>query len=141
MRREYSTRQKRDMLQFLTENPLKHYTIDALHGALREAGVSAGKTTVYRFLEQLAEQGRARKYQKDGGFFYQYLGDQPNCDAHFHLMCRACGALYHVDCNLLSMLARHIRSAHGFTIDPKESVFSGICGACAEEVSDGAHHA
>ncbi len=142
MRGEYSTRQKRDMLRFLTDNALQHYTLDALTQALHEDGIAAGKTTVYRFLEQLAEQGRVRKYQNETGFFYQFVEDDADCDSHLHLMCRVCGALYHVDCELVGMLSRHIRGEHDFMIDPKQSVLVGVCGACAaraEEDADGAH--
>lgn len=142
MRGEYSTRQRRDVLRFLTENAMKHYTLDELTQALREGGIAAGKTTVYRFLEQLTEQGRVRKYQNETGFFYQYVEDDADCDSHLHLMCRSCGELFHVDCELVGMLARHIRGAHDFEIDPKQSVLVGICGACAArmgEKTDGAH--
>ena len=142
MRGEYSTRQRRDVLKYLTDNAMRHYTLDELSQALREDGITAGKTTVYRFLEQLSEQGRVRKYQNETGFLYQYVQDDAGCDAHLHLMCRACGELFHVDCELVGMLARHIRGEHNFVIDPRQSVLVGICGACAAragEDADGAH--
>lgn len=138
MRGEYNTRQKRDMLAFLTSNNLKHYTLDELTQAMRDDGITAGKTTVYRFVEGLAEQGRVRKYQNDTGWFYQYIEDDAHCDAHLHLMCRECGALFHVDCEMVGMLSRHIMAEHKFALDAKRTILVGICGECAAQQGEDA---
>ena len=131
MRGEYNTRRKRDMLAFLTGNPLKHYTLDELTQAMHDEGIEAGKTTVYRFVESLAEQGRVRKYQNENGSYYQYIEDDKSCDDHLHLMCQDCGALYHVDCKLVGELINHIREDHDFALDARRTVLVGICGDCA----------
>ena len=141
MRGEYNTRQKRDMLAFLTGNSMKHYTLDELTGAMRDEGITAGKTTVYRFVEALAEQGRVRKYQNENESFYQYIEDDAGCDSHLHLMCRECGALYHVDCKLVDTLTRHILEDHDFILDARRTMLVGVCGKCAaqrKEEEDGA---
>ena len=78
MRGEYNTRRKRDMLTFLTGNPMKHYTLDELTQAMHEDGIDAGRTTVYRFVEGLAEQGRVRKYFNENESYYQTLKE--NCE-------------------------------------------------------------
>ena len=131
MRGEYNTRQKRDMLTFLTNHNLQHYTLDELTLAMHDEGISAGKTTVYRFVENLAEQGRVRKYQNETGSFYQYIEDDTGCATHLHLMCRECGALYHVDCELVGQLIAHIRADHNFALDARRTVLVGVCGECA----------
>ena len=60
------------------------------------------KRQVYRYLEQLAEQGSVRKYQNAQGVTqYQHVGNVADCDAHFHMMCKKCGRLYHVHCALM----------------------------------------
>lgn len=144
MRGEYNTRQKRDMLAFLTNNNLKHYTLDELTQAMHEEGISAGKTTVYRFVETLAEQGRVRKYQNGSESFYQYIEDDAGCGTHLHLMCRECGALYHVDCELVGELIHHVRDEHNFILDVWRTVLVGVCGECAgrrEEGQNGADSA
>ena len=148
MRGEYNTRQKREMMQFISTRGLEHYSVDSFVEAMHGEGVSLGKTTVYRFLESLAEQGRARKYMSAQGntSFYQYIEDDSGCDAHFHLMCKLCGALYHVDCDHMAELISHISGAHGFAIDPRETVLMGVCKKCSggetagEGDDHGAHH-
>ena len=143
MRGEYNTRRKRDMLAFLTGNPMKHYTLDELTQAMHEDGIDAGKTTVYRFVESLADQGRVRKYQNENGSYYQYIEDDAGCAAHLHLMCQECGALYHVDCHLVVELISHIRAEHNFELDARRTVLAGVCGECAarREAENGADKA
>lgn len=131
MRGEYNTRRKRDMLTFLTGNPMKHYTLDELTQAMHDDGIDAGKTTVYRFVEGLAEQGRVRKYQNGNEYFYQYIEDDSGCSRHLHLMCRECGALYHVNCTLVGELVDHMMNDHNFALDARRTVFVGICGDCS----------
>ena len=143
MRGEYNTRQKREMMRYLSGHGLEHYTVDGFVEAMKEEGVSVGKTTVYRFLEALAEQGKARKYMSAQGnvSFYQYLEDDSHCDAHFHLMCTQCGALFHVDCAYMTQLSGHIHAAHGFTIDPRQTVLMGLCAKCSGEGEVAVHGA
>lgn len=136
MRGEYNTRQKRDMLAFLTGNNMKHYTLDELTRAMHEDGISAGKTTIYRFVEGLADQGKVRKYQNESGSFYQYIDNDSHCDSHLHLMCRECGALYHVDCQLVGKLIKHIHEDHNFTLDARRTMLVGVCGECARKSED-----
>ena len=140
MRGEYNTRRKRDMLTFLTGNPMKHYTLDELTRAMHEEGIDAGRTTVYRFVEGLAEQGRVRKYSNENESYYQYIEDDAGCAAHLHLMFRDCGALYHVDCKLVGELIHHVQDDHNFTLDARRTVLVGICGDCSakQEAVNGA---
>lgn len=136
----YNTRQKRDMLTFLAGNPLKHYTLDELTEAMHADGITAGKTTVYRFMEGLAEEGHVRKYQNEGSALYQYVEDDSSCGTHLHLMCSRCGALYHVDCELVTGLIEHVGKEHGFRLDAKRTVLVGICARCDAETEEDRWH-
>lgn len=131
MRSVYNTRQKREMLKFLQERKLQHFSVDEVVFEMQERGEKIGRTTVYRFLELLAEQGDVRKYQNAQGITqYQHVQDASNCDDHFHMMCKECGNLIHVDCNLMHSMAEHLFSAHGFMLDPRETILRGLCERC-----------
>ena len=144
MRGEYSTRQKRLMMSFLRQHDLEPYSVDDLVFEMQEQGEKIGRSTAYRYLEQLAEQGSVRKYQNARGVTqYQHVEDASACDGHFHMMCRQCGRLLHVDCKLMGSLAEHIFSDHGFRLDPRETVLMGICAGCSgaqEGEKHGADH-
>ena len=140
MRGEYSTKQKRELTEFLLNHDSEHFSIDDLVFQMEAKGDKIGRSTVYRCLEALAEQGSVRRYQNAQGVTqYQPVRNPENCATHFHMMCKKCGRLYHVDCDLMAQLDAHIRSHHAFTIDMRETVLVGVCGRCAsEEVQHGA---
>ncbi|MGX8707078.1 MAG: Fur family transcriptional regulator, partial [bacterium] len=118
MRGEYSTRQKRELLRFIKEGGMRHFSVDDVVFELEERGEKVGRTTVYRYLEQLAEQGTVRKYQNAQGVTqYQHVPDADACDGHFHMMCARCGNLLHVDCRLMGELTAHLMADHGFELD------------------------
>ena len=143
MRGEYSTRQKRELLKYVKERGLNHFSVDEAVLDMQDRGERIGRTTVYRFLEQLAEQGSVRKYQNVQGMTqYQHVADAARCDAHFHMMCSRCGALMHVECDHIREFSQHLMAEHGFMLDPRETILVGVCRNCrqsaGEENSDGA---
>lgn len=134
MRGGYNTRQKRDILAFLQQHDLEPYSVDDLVFEMQEQGEKIGRTTIYRHLESLAEQGRVRKYQNAQGITqYQHLKNSEDCASHFHMMCKECGRLYHVDCNLMKTLSEHIYTDHHFKLDSRETMLIGVCSRCAAE--------
>ena len=142
MRGEYNTRQKRELLSFLNERGMNHFSVDDAVFELRDRGESVGRSTVYRFLEQLAEQGSVRKYQSVQGVTqYQRVEDASHCDEHFHMMCSKCGCLLHVDCKLMHTLAEHLMVGHGFQLDPRETILMGVCEKCRRAGEGVAHGA
>lgn len=151
MRGEYNTRQKRELLRFLKERNLQHFSVDEVVFEMQERGEKIGRSTVYRFLEMLAAQGNVRKYQNvQGATQYQHVDDDTRCDAHFHMMCSECGNLMHVDCRLMKAMADHLMADHGFKLDPRETILVGVCQACrqgrkgakqdASDCDGGCHH-
>ena len=131
MRGEYNTRQKRELLKFLKARNLQHFSVDEVVFEMQTRGEKIGRSTVYRFLESLAEQGTVRKYQNVQGITqYQHVDSDARCDAHFHMMCRQCGNLMHVDCSLMQAMADHLMKDHGFLLDPRETILVGLCQKC-----------
>lgn len=143
-RGEYSTRQKRELLKFLKERSLQHFSVDEVVFEMQDRGERIGRSTVYRYLELLAEQGSVRKYQSQGVTQYQHVDDAASCDAHFHMMCSRCGDLLHVDCSLMHVMCQHMMQEHGFRLDPRETILVGLCERCraadGEEIEHGADH-
>jgi Fur family ferric uptake transcriptional regulator len=145
MRGAYNTRQKRELQKFLMERSMQHFSVDEVVFELRDRGEKVGRSTVYRYLEQLAEQGSVRKYPGVQGVTqYQHVDDAASCDAHFHMLCRRCGNLMHVDCRLMGVMADHLMAEHGFQLDPRETLLVGVCEKCradgGEAVAHGVDH-
>ena len=141
MRGEYSTRQKRELLKFLQERDMQHFSVDDVVFEMQDRGEKIGRSTVYRYLELLAEQGSVRKYQSVQGITqYQHVADTTACDDHFHMMCKQCGNLMHVDCTLMHKMAEHLMEDHGFLLDPRETILVGLCAKCRGEGEEGTRH-
>lgn len=130
----YNTKQKQIILSFLKENCSKQFTCEALSEMLRKAGTPVGKTTVYRYLERLAESGNARKITggNSKSALYQYIDRDMNCHSHLHLKCLKCGDFVHLGCDFMNGVNEHIAEHHHFTVDNSKTVLYGVCEKCAE---------
>lgn len=131
---EYQTRQKGIVEAAFRATAGEHITVAELTRRLEEQGNAVGRTTVYRTLERLVRDGKARKFSAVQGdsVCYQAIGETA-CREHFHLKCSACGKLLHMDCSLMDRLSRHIEEEHGFQVDPLNTVLYGICEDCRKK--------
>lgn len=130
----YNTRQKKLIEEYIKNYGESHFTVDSVCADLLKNGDRVGRTTVYRFFERLEKDGKLRKYVNERGqsTCYQYINNS-ECANHFHLKCEKCGALIHMQCNEMSALSRHIKSHHGFNIDPLKTVLYGVCEVCLKK--------
>lgn len=127
----YKTKQRQRILDCLIANSHRHVTVDDVAACLLQRGETVGKTTIYRYLEKLVEEGRVRKFIAEGeSACFQYSSDD-GCSRHFHLKCLACGRLIHLECGYLSQLESHIYEEHHFIVHSGRTVFYGLCADCA----------
>ena len=135
MRNAYQTPMRRAVLSLFSELPDRHFTAEQVCSALcSRLGEAVGKSTVYRQLSRLCEQGAIRRFEDvtpDGVSVRVYqaaLGG--SCERHFHLKCRTCGRIQHLECDMTDELTAHVRAHHGFSVDCGESVLYGLCAEC-----------
>lgn len=127
----YMTKQQQAVLQCIASCPDGRATAMDLLQMLRQGGQSVGLTTVYRQLEKLVGQGKVHKLLTDEGACYQYC-DQAVHRGCFLLQCECCGNIFHMDCSHLGELYEHLLEGHGFAINPRRTVFYGLCQKCRE---------
>lgn len=127
----YNTKQREAILEILASLEGGHVTAAEIADHLRQRGGAVGLTTIYRQLDKLAAAGEVKKYVIDGttAACYQAVADRA-CRSHFHLKCEGCGALVHLQCDMLEQLAGHFLEDHGFVINAGKTVFYGLCAAC-----------
>lgn len=127
----YATRQRQAVLRAL-ERQAHPVAAPELAEVLRREGEPVGLATVYRQLERLAETGLAHKIATEAGAVYQFCprGEKGGC---FLLRCAFCGRLEHLECPQLEDLYRHLEREHDFQVDPRRTILTGRCGACAKE--------
>ncbi len=127
----YKTKQRELILDCLKEHSDIHITAEEITQQLKMQGDPVGRSTVYRYLERLIEDGVVHKYQNPGeSSCYQLALPDGRCHQHFHLKCVSCGQLLHMECDYMTGLCEHIRKEHGFEIDVFKTVLYGTCGKC-----------
>lgn len=131
----YNTKQKSAVLACLSRHKNESLTVDGVVAALAADGMKAGRSTVYRHLEELCREGAISRFAAERGksATYRVIGSECGEDCHFHLICTACGEVCHTHCHELASLFSHMAAAHGFAVDGKKTVLYGICEKCREK--------
>ena len=127
----YMTRQQQAVLKCIESCPGGRATAMDRMQMLRREGQTVGLGTVYRQLEKLVAQGKVHKLLTEEGACYQYCDKTVHRDC-FLLQCEGCGAIFHMDCSHLGELYGHLLESHGFAINPRRTMFYGLCGKCRE---------
>ncbi len=103
-----------------------HPTADQVYDTLRTRLPGISRTTVYRVLETLVEQGFARKVPHAGG----PARFDPMAARHHHLVCDACGRLYDLDDGVVPRVPTPDTGKTGFRVRDYSISFTGLCEGC-----------
>ena len=114
-------------------NRLKsHATAAEIYELISSEHPSVSRGTVYRNLNQLAEEGEISRIEVPGGpDRYDH-----RCHNHYHARCLSCGRLFDIDVDYLDGLEKMVRDAHGFAISGHDILFNGLCPACQQRTQD-----
>ena len=134
---KYKTRQREELLEYLETVPGVHITVNDVCEYFRRSGRPIGTTTVYRQMERLVDEGILGKYIIDGmtPACFEYMPEHAGEGQHatcFHCKCDRCGKLIHLHCGELEEIQHHLLKEHGFRLNPRRTVFYGLCEECAE---------
>ncbi len=135
-RSKYNTRQREILLEYLKSVSGSHVTAGDVCAYLKEHGAAIGQATVYRRLESLVDEGLVNKYIIDANSpaCFEYVEKDSHIAGNicFHCKCEKCGKLIHLHCDELSGVMKHLYEDHQFNLDPKRTVFYGLCETCTE---------
>lgn len=134
-RSRYQTEQRRQVTEYLAAHSDKYQTVDEIYNALKNAGSSIGRTTVYRTLEHLSDEGSVAKVigTRGGSAYYKTLdGHEEN---QGQLLCLECGRAFSLDCSMLESFSQHVHEHHGFVVDEQHTVLCGTCKDCQKKES------
>lgn len=134
-RTQYNTCAKAMLHELFRNSPDRQFSIEQVIDELKELvsdGKMPGKSTVYRIVGRLYEDGVISRFNdSEIGIVYQYMGEECDCDSHFHLKCTECGKVYHLECGHSEELLCHVLENHHFRIDSGKSLLYGECSECA----------
>lgn len=128
----YMTKQQHAVLACIATHAEQCVSASELAEILHAQGQRVGVATIYRQLERLERQGHVHKVVTEEGAYYQYCRVPKSEQACFLLRCEKCGRIEHADCEKLAPLYRHLEQEHQFAVDPRRTMFYGLCKACRE---------
>lgn len=131
---QYKTKQKEILLDYLRSVKGSHFTAADVCGYFKTKDAAIGQSTVYRRLEQLVDEGILNKYTVDGSSAacFEYIGED-GCgqeEVCYHCKCEKCGTLLHLHCEEIGEIQDHLLKDHQFRMDPRRTVFYGLCEKC-----------
>lgn len=133
-RSKYKTKQREILVEYLKAVAGEHITASDVCSYFRKQGANIGQSTVYRQLENLVDEGVINKYIIDANSpaCFEYTGHDVHQDGAvcFHCKCEKCGRLIHLKCEELSGIGDHLYDDHHFKLDPRRTVFYGVCENC-----------
>ena len=120
------TAQRLAVLRAVTAQP--HITADIVAEAVRTEIGAISRQSVYDALSVLVGEGLIRRIQPAGSSarFEARVGDN-----HHHLICRACGSMFDIDCAVGTAPCLTAVDNRGFEIDEAEVIYWGRCRECA----------
>lgn len=135
MKRSYQTQQKKQLIHFLSVHKEEQFTIEEIVEKMPK-GHSPAKSSVYRLMKQLVEEGQIRRYVKENSrqFLYQFI-DREECSMHLHLKCLECGKLIHLSEFVSRNTQKEVEKEAGFDIDQEKTILVGRCEACKKQCS------
>lgn len=117
------TPQRRMIVDFL-QTALHHPTAEEVFKAVNVEFPMTSRATVYNTLNWLKDAGMVREVHESGETRFD-----PNTSEHHHFVCRACGTIEDVECDLVGEVEfcalpgrQHVEQA--------EVTLRGLCAAC-----------
>ena len=131
---QYKTKHREELIAYLETVAGQHVTVSDVCAYFQTLGKPMGTATVYRQMERLVSEGMVNKYIIDANSpaCFEYVGPDSHKDREecFHLKCEKCGRLIHLHCDELSEIREHLLEEHSFKLDPKRTVYYGLCEKC-----------
>ena len=126
----YQTAQKKLLLDFLREHSRQAFTIEELAAALEGREHAPGKSTLYRLMPLLVQEGRVKRFVRGTSrqFLYQMMGE--SCSTPLHLKCSICGQMVHMGHEESLDLVRMIDKKYHFSVNEGDTVLFGLCENC-----------
>ncbi|MFF0161153.1 Fur family transcriptional regulator [Streptomyces sp. NPDC005263] len=109
-----------------------HLDVEAIASGVRDRVGHISVQAVYEALHALTAAGLIRRIEPAGSpaRFEGRVGDN-----HHHVVCRSCGAVADVDCEVGDAPCLTASEDHGFAIDEAEVIYWGVCPACSTSPS------
>lgn len=130
----YKTHQKEMVINFLSAHPDTQFTAEEIAENLRRNYPDApGKSTVYRLISKLADDGTLKRTVKENSRRFLFQATNEACHGHLHLKCTECGKVLHMGHSLSEQLINDILGENDFSVQTDSTTLFGCCKECKEK--------
>ncbi len=131
---QYKTHQKDALLAYMSANGETPLSAEEIWNGLSETSDAPGKSTVYRFINRLVEEGKLKRFERGNSrtFVYQLAADAA-CRTHLHMKCTGCGKLLHMDRAQSEKILGEILDDSDFAVSREDTTLFGTCRDCLEK--------
>jgi Fe2+ or Zn2+ uptake regulation protein len=135
MKAEYKTKARQVLIDFLKGNPNNRFSAREIYDHIKKDAETLNRTTVYRNLDRLCEQGVLVRYKEPNqdAWYYQYSEDHQHCNEHMHAQCSECGKIFHLENEFVDEFEKNIESVFGISINSEKSIIIGKCKDCSDK--------
>ena len=136
---EYQTQQKTLLLDYMARHAEDTLSMEEVAEGLKsDLGDKApGKSTVYRLVNRLVEEGTVRRFNADDSrrSLYQIVGGK-NCHHHLHMKCTQCGKLVHMNDEQSERIIEQIYGDSSFAVNQEQTTLYGSCAECSKRKAE-----
>ena len=128
---KYMTKQRRILTDYFMSHVDEQLTAKRIANELTPCWISV--SAIYRNLSDMESDGLIKRCSKNGSreVYYQYTAAR-KCAGCFHLTCRICGRVFHMNPSTAGLMLSRVADEDGFYIDMSDTVIFGVCSKCAE---------
>ena len=132
MAKEYNSKGKNEVIMYLKAHNEHRLTVAEILDGLKEEGISINRSTIYRNLDKLVENGDILVFKGNDSesAFYQYSGEHKECNAHLHLQCDSCGKIFHLEHGFVDDFMDKLRKDLKVELDVSKTMLVGTCEKC-----------
>ncbi|MBN1190901.1 MAG: transcriptional repressor [Dehalococcoidales bacterium] len=117
---------QRRMIIGLIHKKTGHLSAEEIIRHVQKKMPGVNKSTIYRTLELLEQNGCVYKSEMDNSFIYHHAEE----GHHHHLLCSKCGKTIVCEENIFSPVEEYLLQNHGFQVEFKHVIIHGICRNC-----------
>ena len=125
------SKQREIILKTLQSNVV-HPTAEYLYSILKETEPNISLATLYRNLNQLAENDIIKKIDGlDSSSHFDH-----NTHQHYHFICEKCKRVFDISADVAPDIVQKAEQQTGFLIKKHDIIFNGICKECLDYIKD-----
>ncbi len=125
------SRQREIILETLQANVV-HPTAEYLYAVLKAKAPNISLATLYRNLNQLADNGVIKKIDGlEAPSHYDH-----NTHEHYHFICDECKRVFDVSSDVAPDIVRKAEEETGFIVKKHDIIFNGVCRDCLEKIKE-----